>query len=193
MVNCPRYARFLLLIVEMCLCLSVAFASPKVKWATDSFNGTKTAKISLTVFGRPGTQFVNVDLVGLAPSKRYFVRVEYTGVDWLFIPSGDTLYLKADDVLLPLSGTGSSDSRNTFDTDPYGVQKSSKPIHVREVALYEVTLDQIRKIAAADLIQYRLVGKNQTITSGVFKNPEFKTFLEQAIPVIESDPPNSSK
>ena len=178
-----------LLCLYACLGMSTAFAAPKVKWTTDSFSGTKTAKLDLMVFGPPGISgpIVSIDLYGVAPAKHYFIRVEYKGLDWLFIPAGETLYLKTDGQMFPLSGDGNANSRKTYDTDPYGYRKDPHAIHVDEVALYEITAEQIRKLAASGQIQYRLVGQNQTLTSGVHKNPEFKVFLDQALPVIEAE------
>lgn len=172
---------------------AVASAAPKVKWTTDKFSGQKTAKMGLESFGLGLDNSVAIDLYGVAPAKRYFIRVEYTGKGWLFIPPGETLYLKADDRLIPFSGDGSTDSRTTIDLDPYGYQRNeyqgnNSPIRVREVAVYELTADQIRTLAAASQIQYRVAGKNGTLTSSTSANSYLKAFLSQAVPVIEAAP-----
>lgn len=189
--------RYLMVASIAAVGIASASAATKVKWTVDSFNGTKTAKVDCGAFmsgayGLPDTTFVELKLFGLAPSKQYFIRVEYSGINWLFIPDGNTFHVKVDDEMLTLSGAGSAGDRNTYDIDPYGSQKSENPIHVREVALYQITADQIRKIAAAKKIQYRLMGANRTITSGGYRPSEYQVFVDQAIPAIEGLSPSDA-
>ena len=164
-----------------------ASAAEKIKWTTDKFNGSKMAKIQLSYFGQVAFgQFTKIELCGLAPSMHYYIRVEYTYKEWLFIPEGDSLFIKADGEMIALSGNGSASSRDTYDDDPYHVSKQSNTIRIREVAFYPITVEQIKKLSLSKSIQYRVVGQHGTVTSGAYTNREVKVFVDEAMAVFES-------
>jgi hypothetical protein len=71
---------------------------------------------------------------------------------WLWVPYGESLQVLADRELIVLSGTGSFRSRRRSLTGA-----------VEERVTYRVTLEQLRRIAAADTVRLRILGRREYV------------------------------
>ncbi len=98
--------------------------------------------------------------------SRYFLEVTYMATDevgFLEIPAGETLTLTLDGKAMRLKGTGSANLR-----------KREKNL-LREVAIYEVTREQLQRIATANEVKVGIQGRNGLVQRE-FKEPNFKKF-----------------
>ena len=101
--------------------------------------------------------------------KSYNLVIVYSGSDWLFIRSGESLIFLIDGKRLGLSGPGSSGHR---DVRRYG--------GITELAFYPTTLETIKRIAVAKIIEIKIIGKYY-ITGRFYQSnfDNFKRFLAE--------------
>lgn len=96
----------------------------------------------------------------------YTLKVKTTTAGWVFIKGGESLILKLDGEVMPLSGEGSVNSRELYFSDL-----------VNETATYPLTLEQLRRIGRAAKVEFRLFGDRQVITgewkAGLIGNGSF--------------------
>lgn len=79
--------------------------------------------------------------------------------DWIFIADGNSLQLKLDgEAPVSLAGSGSVQARSVISSND-----------LQEIALYELTPAQLRRLSIAKTIDFRLLGTNQTVT-GTWKD-----------------------
>jgi len=97
-------------------------------------------------------------------NKSYSVIVRYTGDSWIFIKDGESLMMLIDGAPLNLSGDGSLQHRNTI----YGAG-------VEELAWYEISEENFRKIANAKEVQLKIKG-SQYFTERKFSQANFNNF-----------------
>lgn len=99
------------------------------------------------------------------PQQPFILSVYTRTPEWIFIQSGESLHLMLDggDVIV-LSGDGSSRSRE--------MENGST---VTESARWVFTPEQIRKVGAAKIVEFRLSGDRQKITGKLHK-----TTIEEA-------------
>lgn len=71
---------------------------------------------------------------------------------WLWVPYGESLQVLADRELIVLSGTGSFRSR-----------RRSLMGGVEERVTYRITPEQLRRIAAADTVRLRILGRREYV------------------------------
>ena len=105
------------------------------------------------------------------PTVPYSLRVRTSTQGWLFIKNGESLVLKVDGVPMPLSGPGSIANREVIYSDL-----------VAEEAYYDLTADQLAKLAGAQVIEYRVYGDKAYI-QGKFSDKnmaELKFFAQKA-------------
>jgi hypothetical protein len=74
--------------------------------------------------------------------------ISYSGNDWLFIPTGESLVLLVDGERIGLSGEGSIDSR---EATRYGVY---------EHAVYDIDKSLLKKLGNANNVEVKLEGSN---------------------------------
>ncbi len=101
----------------------------------------------------------------------YYLEVKYTAtkeVGYLDIPFGQTLTLLLDGQPMPITGSGSINTREM------------KGNFVDEMALYEVTKAQLQKIATAKKVQVRVKGNNGLIDRefGPKNYEKFRLFVQ---------------
>lgn len=82
----------------------------------------------------------------------YLIEVNHTTVDALEIPPGETLVFMADGERIALSGPGWGGGYRGF--------SGSAPV---ELALYEISPDDLRKLAAANRVDLRITGRDRVI------------------------------
>ncbi len=159
-----------------------AFAN-RVEWTKDKITGAEGAVIACPDLKLDGGSFVtrrylNMKIIGLVvPQPLYFVRVELTLPNWMFISSGPSLVLNLDGYVVPLSGDGSSSARTVLGPDT-----------VMETADYGLTPEQISTIGNAHKVLFRLAGDQASVT-GEFTDKtiaSFRTFSADAVPKIEA-------
>lgn len=99
-------------------------------------------------------RYVYVNLLAFKPlpSPQYAIQFDAELQDWIFINSGESLVLKADDETITLQGLGSANHREV------------SSLGVEEVAMYAFPLETLRKLAAAKTIQFRLYGSRGQLT-----------------------------
>jgi hypothetical protein len=120
-------------------------------------------------------KFEAVSPIG-ASQAPYMINIEASLKDWIFISSGQSLDLKLDGQILSLSGTGSISNRDVV-TDG-----------VVEVANYSFSGNVLKKIAAANSIQFRVYGDRGSLT-GAFTPKmmdELRVFADQ-VPALIGD------
>ncbi len=83
----------------------------------------------------------------------YYLVVRYNADEWLLIQRGKTLTLALDGQKLPLWGEGSAGERNVFHAG------SGQKYH-SEQAWYQVTAEQLSRIASAKTITVQVRGDN---------------------------------
>ncbi len=94
-------------------------------------------------------------------NKPYLLKIEITTPDWVFISSGASLALKFDDSdKLAIVGSGSIGSREVIGAE-----------NLSETALYYLTPAELKRIAEAKTVSFRVYGDKKIIT-GVL-SPEF--------------------
>jgi hypothetical protein len=97
----------------------------------------------------------------------YYLQVETSTIDWLFIEAGESLKLLIDGNLVTFAGSGSKDHRHVK-TGQYGVA-------CEEMALYSVTPDQIKRIANAKSLEIKIEGRASYLSAS-FNNDNFDNF-----------------
>lgn len=83
----------------------------------------------------------------------YIIEVNHATGNALRIPPGETLVFIADGERIALSGPGWGGAMHAVPGSIVGV----------ELALYDITPDQLRKLAAADRVDLRLTGRDRVI------------------------------
>jgi len=104
------------------------------------------------------SRFVNFQFVAAKPVSNpdfpYALAVHTQTSDWIFIQRGASLVLKLDgSEMVQLTGNGSENAREV-----------SPGANVTEVAYYALTPEKLRRIAAAKLVEFRIIGDRQSIT-----------------------------
>lgn len=110
----------------------------------------------------------NLMLRKVAPDQGepvYCIMIQYYGSDWIYIPSGETLDIRADGQLMQFSGDGSADKRTR---DPDG--------GVEEQADYIVSLNQIQVLAKAKTVLVKITGQNTFFEKCL--NPDNQKFIQ---------------
>ncbi len=141
----------------------VAFAKgPAVYEKTDGFSGKTlyyTAPENPKLEGGSffSERYVLIKFEALSPVDQtqgayYTINIDASLQDWIFISSGKSLDLKLDGKIMSLSGPGSIDNR---DVAADGVE---------EVADYSFSGNVLKKIAAANSIEFRLYGDKGVLT-----------------------------
>lgn len=141
-------------------CLALA-KGPAVYEKTDSFSGKTlyyTAPENPKLEGGSffSERYVLIKFEALSPIDQsqgaYTINIDASLQNWIFISSGKSLDLKLDGQIMSLSGPGSIGNR---DVSTDGVE---------EVADYSFSGDVLKKIAAANSIQFRLYGDKGVLT-----------------------------
>jgi hypothetical protein len=142
---------------------ATAASAQTIYQSTDKFDGSavyNTERRSADLEGGSfwTSRFVNFQFAATKPVANvqapYLVAVHTQTDDWIFISAGASLVLKLNgSEMIPLAGDGSLSSRNI------GVSGT-----VTEDAYYAISPDLLRKIAAAQTVEFRIVGDRQTIT-----------------------------
>lgn len=108
------------------------------RWNTikinDNFLWSKSVEINFQVFIK-------------IPIVQYNIITIYEGDDWLFIEEGESLILLVDGERMAFTGEGSSGHRNVFGG------------RVSEMAFYDITKEQLRKLAKANEIKVKIIGR----------------------------------
>jgi hypothetical protein len=166
---------------------------------TDSFSGTTlyyTAPENPKLEGGSffSERYVLIKFEAVSPvgesEAPYTINIDASLQDWIFISSGKSLDLKLDGQIISLSGPGSISNR---DVGTDGVE---------EVADYSFSGDVLKRIAAANSIQFRLYGDKGSLT-GTFTPKmmdELRLFAAQvpsligdrnasAAPTVEAEKP----
>lgn len=99
----------------------------------------------------------------------YSLIVDYSGPNWLFIKSGESLILLIDNEPIKLSGTGSSIYRDV--TNVVG------DIRINERSIYPISPDLLKKIAYASDVQVKLIGE-KLYHKAQFDSSNFDRFKE---------------
>lgn len=135
------------------LLISTSILAQKVMVQTDSFTSEKHLVSSLGVES-PGSFFNPQGVIEMEisayprPVPTYHLVVTVYRDDWIFIDPGESLILKIDGKMVPLaSKNGSTNFRRVG-----GIFK------IREVAIYDLTYEDLLSIAAAKSVEYRLRG-----------------------------------
>lgn len=116
------------------------------------------------------------------PRVAYGITIEVNAPSWMFIPTGESLVLKADGNRVSLSGRGSAADREVV----YG--------GIQETAYYAFPLETLQQLAAAKTIEFRIYGDKNQVT-GTFTEPmmqELRYFLQEAPRLIGAAVPGSS-
>lgn len=184
-------ARFAIVRVALvCLLLTIACTAQAKKLSiyerTDEFKGntiyfTDNEKPNLDGGSFVSMRYVFVSFMAISPmtdaSLAYTIKIEANLPDWMFVSNGESLILKADDQTITLNGPGSLAGREVTN------------MGVKEVAYYAFPVDTLKKLAAAQNVQFRLYGDKGQIT-GMFTDRMMQTlrfFAEQA-PELIKDP-----
>lgn len=85
----------------------------------------------------------------------YFLVVRYNGKDWAMLDADKPLALTIDGDRLALSGEGAG-------AEDRAVLKSEQGPYRSERLRYQVSADQMRKLAGAESVTARLAGKNRS-------------------------------
>jgi hypothetical protein len=105
------------------------------------------------------------------------LQVDYISKGWMFIRSGESLVLLLDGDRVGVAGPGSIASRHVISGSA-----------VTETANYPVSMDLLRRIAAARQVRVRVVGSERTMDLHFSRENKarFEAFVGQAI--TSSDP-----
>ena len=103
-------------------------------------------------------RYVNFSFHAFSPTATkdvpYYLHVNTSTPDWIFISSGASLVLKLDgEQMLALNGPGSSSSREVMAADT-----------LLESASYLVSEEQLQRIGAAKAVEFRILGDRQNVT-----------------------------
>ena len=159
------------------LALLVAFSAHAKESAiykeADEFKGTTLYFSTTSMAKLEGGSFLSeryllINFVAHQPTKStdvtYAIKVDSRTPNWLFIKDGESLILKADDKIINLRGPGSLSNREVLTGMAGGV---------RETAIYEISMDDLKTLAAAKAVQFRVYGDKGQIT-GVFSPGNMK-------------------
>lgn len=88
-----------------------------------------------------------------APESVMWIGVLTSTADWVFIESGQSLLLKIDGEIVPLTGSGSASTREIAGANM-----------LLESAAYVISSDVLKQLASAKKVEFRIVGSKQNIT-----------------------------
>jgi hypothetical protein len=171
----------LLFLITSFLMIPNVFAG--VKTFHDEFEGT-TTYIMTDVHIRPDSFFDPTD-IGINPQKiahkdesvTYSILVNYDSDNWLFIEKGESLVMLVDGERIGFTGEGSTQFRSVVSG---GL--------ITEMAFYLTDAKTIRKIANAEEVKIKLVGRQKATTAKFRKShiKAYKKFVKKYID-IEKD------
>jgi hypothetical protein len=109
----------------------------------------------------------------------YWLTITYDGAEWFFIDEGKSLVLLIDGEKVTLTVDNSGIER---DLDPSG-----KGAYIHERALYSITPSQIKKIAYANEVKFRIYGGNfKHSLDGKLSKENFQILQVFYIAVVEN-------
>jgi len=148
---------------------SLILAAQPIIWKHDDFSNRWAVHTEIgNLETSPGTKLA---LWGFETKikntpEMYDITVTIQRDSWFFIEAGESLQMKLDDGILTLNGKGSSQSREVSHTGG-----------IIEMASYEITLPQLKRIASSSNIIVRVSGGKGYITGSI--PPGSKTIINQ--------------
>lgn len=157
-----KYSRSALIVVITLATVPAAHAQQIIE-SKDAFAGTvsysttpRSVKFEKgALLGQRAVQF-SFHAGKASPQNFYWIGISTSTAEWIFIEAGPSLLLKLDGgEIVELSGDGSAKHRDV-----------SRLGGVSEYAGYVITIDQLRQIAAAKTVDFRIVGSRRAVTGG---------------------------
>jgi hypothetical protein len=164
-----RPVRAITVTALLCGCATLGVPSSGVQEIRDDFRGTTVYRMwgntlsggGNILTGLEPTASIDVDLnaqkaiPASAANPSYSLVVEYRAPDWLFIKDGQSLSMIIDGEPLHFRGDGSMQNREVGRVGYRG--------GVTERAFYQVTPEQLRRIASATTIRVRVDGDSRYV------------------------------
>lgn len=145
----------------------------------DAFKGTTTYFTKMRDPKLEGGSFFSmryahmkfIAMKPVADAEPYGILLNAYLPEWMFISSGKSLILKADDKAIELTGSGSADSREIISSD-----------QVSEVAIWTFSLSTLKELAASKSVQFRVYGDRGSLTGTLTEAQmtDLRSFAEKA-------------
>jgi len=148
----------------LCLFVVLSGCVPRygVKTFRDDFEGLTVHRMSGNVLDDPGRGGEWIELnaelrrVRGSDAPRLGMALLYRDSHrWLYVPAGETLLILADGERIALRGQGSSRSR-----------RKAHLRGVEERAVYGISAEHFRRIAGADTVRVRILGRREYVERG---------------------------
>lgn len=165
------------LLVATTTALAQEVYEKKDKFAGNTLYFTKSRDAKLEGGSFFSGRYVRFNFQAISPvpalvRNPFYLHVDTQTNGWIFIATGESLQLKIDGgEIIALKGIGSRDNREVLNGDA-----------VLESANWEIPLPVIQRIAAAKIVEFRILGDRQTIT-GSFQDSllvDARGFAEKA-------------